>query len=108
MTEAQETALLHGNVAKWVYFVLMELVIFFGYVSVSPSWMGIVDTRFVGPWGVTSIMTAIPFLIPKRDRPDFDAQIAQINATQALLLDRIKQYDGLILAAKNVTPGAQP
>ena len=97
MTEQeQETALLKGKLARWAYFVILEAITFFSMVSISPSWMGVFDTHFLGPCLSTMLLNSIPFLIPSSDRALLAGQLAESERHRVSLLDQIKTYEGVI------------
>lgn len=97
MTEQeQETALLKGKIARWAYFVILEAITFFSMVSISPSWMGVFDTHFLGPCLSTMLLNSIPFLIPSADRAQLAGQLAESERHRIALLDQIKTYEGVV------------
>lgn len=97
MTEQeQETALLKGKLARWAYFVILEAITFFSMVSISPSWMGVFDTHFLGPCLSTMLLNSIPFLIPSADRQLLAGQLAESERHRLALLEQIRTYDGVV------------
>lgn len=98
--QEKDTALLKGKVARWVYFVILEGITFFSMVSISPSWMGVFDTHFLGPCLSTMLLNSIPFLIPSSDRQLLVAQLAESERHRLALLDQIRANQGVIRDGK--------
>lgn len=84
-----DIAFLSGRRAKITYLVLLELATFLAFLTISPSWMGIFEPRFIGACGSVMIGLAIPFFIPMDIRAKLEETIRDSRGRERELIDRI-------------------